>query len=226
MNTRVKRLLSVIAIALLFPGCAANQKLTPVDRAAIHRVAVNHAMSVAGQDSGSKAGKIAGSAAQQGASYGMGLIGLGFVGSLATEATKLAKPAKKDEVSPAAVKLLSETRTDAGELLASRTERELARNGFIVDSKAPDSVFHFELEKLTMVPVDSLKLRQRPALGVRVTLLGGKGKALWRYSASEIADDSAALKWQEYSTNPRRFRAEFDKLATRIAARMVAELKQ
>jgi hypothetical protein len=226
MNIRIKRLLSVLGIALLLPGCAANQKLASVDRTAMHRVAVNHATSVAGQESGSKAGKIAGSVAQQGASYGMGLIGLGLVGSLATEATKLAKPAKKDEVSQAALKLLAETHTDAGELLAARMERELARNGFVVDSKAPDSVFHFQLEKLTLVPVDSLKLRQRPALGVKATLLGGKGQTLWHHRASAIADESAALPWQEYSTHPRRFRAEFDKLAARIAAQLVAELKQ
>lgn len=226
MTTPIGLLLPLTGVALLLTKCASNQKLSARDRAAIHRVAVNHAISTVDHDSGSKTGKVAGTVAQRGASYGMGLLGLGLVGSLATDATNLAKPSKKDEVSQTALKILSEARTEPGELLAGRMERELARNGFVVDSKAPDAVFHFELEKLTMVPADDLKLRHKPVLAVRATLLGGKRKTLWRHSASETADESAALTWHEYSIQPRRFRAEFEKLAARLAAHFVAELKR
>lgn len=226
MNIRIEFPLALAAIALLLPGCAANQNLSSRDRAAIHRVAVSHAMSIAGQQSASTTDQVAGRVLRHGASYGLGALGLGLVGSLAMDAADLATPSKKEEISPVALRILAEARTDPGELLGARMERELARNGYVVDSKTPDAVFHFELEKLTMVPADDLKLRNRPVLGVRATLLGAKGKILWRHSASEVSDTASALTWHEYSSQPRRFRAEFDKLAERIAAHFVAELKR
>jgi hypothetical protein len=183
-------------------------------------------MPIAGKESGGTTDRVAGSVVRHGASYGLGALGLGLVGSLAMDAAALATPSKRDEISSVALRILAEARTDPGELLATRMERELARNGFVVDARAPDAVFHFELEKLTMVPADDLKLRNRPVLGVRATLLGAKGKILWRHSASEVSDTAAALTWHEYASQPRRFRAEFDKLAQRITAHFVAELKR
>jgi hypothetical protein len=57
-------------------------------------------------------------------------------------------------------------------------------------------------------------------------LLGGKGKVLWRHNATETSVTEPPLTWQEYSIKPERFRAEFDRLATRMTAHFVAELKR
>ena len=142
------------------------------------------------------------------------------------DAVELSQPPRKEAISPVALRILSEARTDPGDLIAARMERELARNGFTLDSRSPDAVFHFELEKLTMNPADDLKLRHRPVLGMRSTLVGKNGRKLWSHSASVMADESSALTWHEYSSQPRRFAAEYDRLAAEIAAHFVAELKR
>lgn len=224
MKLRIELHITLAAIALLIPGCASDLKLSSRDRAAIHRVAVDHAMSITGEEPRGAGSRVAGNVLQQGASYGLGFLGLGLAGGLAMGAADLAQPSKNGEISAMALRILAEAHTEPGALLAVRMERELARSGFIVDSKAPDAAFHFELEKLAMVPADDLKLRRRPELGVRATLIGGKGNIVWRRRASAVS--ATALTWQDYSSQPRRLRADFEQLAARIATELVAEIKR
>ena len=164
---------------------------------------------------------------RQGAGYGLGILGLGLVGGLAFSAADIARSKSgTQDISADAVRILSETKTDAGELLAVPMQRELARNGFTLASKSPDTAVHFELQKLTLTPVDAMKLRQRPTLTVLAKLTDGKGRTLWSQKASAAADDSAALTWEEYKAQPRLLRMEFEKLAARVSQELVAGLKK
>jgi hypothetical protein len=216
----------LLSIALLISGCASNQSLSSRDRAAIRRVAVDHAISNPEQDAGNTSNRLAARVLKRGASYGLGFLGLGIFGGLALDAADLGTPAKTGEISKVALRILAEARTDPGELLAARMEKELARNGFVVSSKTPDAVIRFELQRLTLIPADDLKLKHKPALTVRATMVDSKNRTLWRHSAAEVADESAALTWHEYASHPQRLRAEFDKLAARLAQHLVAEIKR
>ena len=225
MKPRLLCLALLLPIMPLIPGCASNQTLSSRDRAAIHRVAVNHTIAIDSRDNRSGAGRVARQVVPTAAGYGLGIPGAGLLAGLAMDAVP-SRPAAGNDVSQVALRILADARTDPGELLAARMEKELGANGFTIDGRTPDAAFHFELQKLTMVPADDLKLRHRPALGVRATLIGAKGRTLWSHSASEASDGPAALTWHEYSAQPRKLRAEIDTLAARLARHFVAELKR
>ena len=196
MNLVFRKLLTFATLGMFLAGCASDQRFSPQSRAAVHRVAVNHAVTIAAQEHGTTTGRIAGSIARQGAAYGLGIVGLGLVGGLAMNAADIARTPRNGEVSQQALQVLSETRADAGALIVRPMERELARKGFTVDSKTADAAFQFELVSLKLVPADALKLRQRPVLAVRATLLSGKGKILWRKLATETALRIATIRVQ------------------------------
>lgn len=218
--------LILAATVLCFASCASDRSIGRADRAKVRSVAVNYAPAADRPEaSGSGGGRVAGRVARHGASIGLSALHLGpiaRIGRLAMLLADVPGGSRKWAVSSAVLLALRDAGTDPLLLVARRTEEQIRRQKlFALDRANPDGVFHFELERATLDPVDKAGLTHRASLAVAAELRTAKGRTVWR---KRLAARSGTIRtWQDYEERPSRLKTDFDGLAGVVARRLAAD---
>ena len=214
--------LLILTIAAGFSGCANTGTTSRGRLAGVHSVAVNYADTSPRPRSSTRGGRVAGEVARQGAGVALGFLGLGYVGSLVGIARVAASP-DGSEFATDATGLLLSAGTDPLTLLASHTEREIARHRRLTLSRSnPDAVMDFQLRTVRLESVDNRNLYFRATFAATGRLRDRQGATIWKKDA--VATSTRTRTWREFSENPRHARADFDALAASIARQLSADL--